>query len=208
MGGERGLKWTISTLALIGVWMLLGAGGAAAQDYTRDGWYAGARGLWGVEDFDARASADDTWGFDAYAGYRMGKNFAGEIEFEYFDGFDADLPGGGSGDYRLFSMSLGMKVFPLARAFAPGSIYQRVQPYVTAAPSWQWVQSRSFSGGNAEGDDGGFAGRFGAGLEIYLTESIVLTGDASYSLPVGGASDFSYWTFGGGFQWRFAGPED
>ena len=76
------------------------------------------------------------------------------------------------------------------------------------APSWQWVQSRGFSGGNAVDDDGGFAGRFGAGLEIYLTESIVLTGDASYSLPVGGASDFSYWTFGGGFQWRFAGPED
>ncbi len=207
MGGERGLKWTISTLALIGVWMLLGAGGAAAQDYTRDGWYVGARGLWGVEDFDTKGSADDTWGADLYAGYRMGRNFAGEIEFEYFDGFDGRLASGNNGEYRLFSIALGMKVFPLARLFEPSSIYQRVQPYISAAPSWQWVQSRSFSGGNAEGDDGGFAGRFGAGLEIYLTNSLVLTGDARYSLPTGGARNFSYWSFGGGLQWRFA-PSD
>ncbi len=208
MGSERALKWTISTLALVGVWMLLGAGRAAAQDYTRDGWYVGARGLWGVEDFDARASADDTWGADLYAGYRMGRNFAAEFEFEYFDGFDARLAPGNSGEYRLFSISLGMKVFPLARLFEPNSIYQRVQPYVTAAPSWQWVQTRRFSKGGAGSDDGGFAGRFGAGLEIYLTNRLVLTGDASYSLPTGGVSDLSYWTFGGGFQWRFAGPEE
>ena len=137
----------------------------------------------------------------------MGRNFAGEIEFEYFDGFDGRLASGNNGEYRLFSIALGMKVFPLARLFEPSSIYQRVQPYVTAAPSWQWIQSRGFGSGLNE-DDGGFAGRFGAGLEIYLTNRLVLTGDASYSLPTGGAGDFNYWSFGGGFQWRFAGPED
>ncbi len=208
MGSGHAVKRTISALALVGVWMVLGAGGSAAQDYTQDGWYVGARGLWGVEDFDAKASADDTWGTNLYGGYRMGRNFAGEIEFEYFDGFDARLAPGNSGEYRLFSFSLGMKVFPLARLFEPSSIYQRVQPYIAAAPSWQWVQSRSFSGNGAEGDDGGFSGRFGAGLEIYLTNRLVLTGDASYSLPTGGASDFNYWSFGGGLQWRFSGPED
>ncbi len=207
MGSERAVKGTISTLVLVGVWLLLGAGGAAAQDYTRDGWYVGARGLWGLEDFDTGgtgASVDDEPGFDVYAGYRMGRNFAGEIEFEYFDGFDVQ---GTSGELRLFSVALGMKVFPLARLFEPSSIYQRVQPYVTAAPSWQWAQIRGFGSGLNE-DDGGFAGRFGAGLEIYLTNRFVLTGDASYSLPTGGAGDFNYGSFGGGLQWRFAGPED
>ena len=208
MGDGGAVKNTISTLALIGIQMVMGVGGAAAQDYTRDGWYAGARGLWGVEDFDARASADDDAGFDVYAGYRMGRNFAGEFEFEYFNGFDARLAPGNTGEYRLFSIAFGMKVFPLARLFDPNSSFHRVQPYVTAAPSWQWVQSRSFTGNGAEGDDGGFSGRFGTGLEIYLTDRFVLTGDASYSLPTGGVSNFNYWTFGGGVQWRFSGPED
>ncbi len=208
MGSGSAVKRTISTWALVGVWMLLGAGGAAAQDFTRDGWYVGARGLWGLEDFDAKASADDTWGANVYAGSRMGRNFAGEFEFEYFDGFESHLTPGNSGDYRLFSIALGMKIYPLARVSAPNSILQRFQPYVMAAPSWQWVQSENYAGSGAESDDGGFAGRFSAGMEFYLTNSLVLTGDARYTLPTGGASDFRYWTFGGGLQWRFAGPED
>jgi hypothetical protein len=138
----------------------------------------------------------------------MGRNFAGEFEFEYFDGFDASLPAGSHGEYRLFSLALGMKVFPLARLFDPSSNFQRVQPYLTAAPTWLWIQSRKFSGNGAEDDDGGFAGRFSGGLEFYLTNSLVFTGDASYTVPTGGAKNFDHWTFGGGFQWRFAGPED
>ena len=108
MGGERGLKWTISTLALIGVWMLLGAGGAAAQDYTRDGWYAGARGLWGVEDFDAKASADDTWGGNVYAGIRLRNT--NSSDYQEVDYWECDDVGGGGADVRNHIIPAYMKV--------------------------------------------------------------------------------------------------
>lgn len=48
-----------------------------------------------------------------------------------------------------------------------------------------------------------FAARFGAGLDIYLTENIVLSAGVDYVLPTGDVNDLDYVSFGGGGQYRF-----
>jgi hypothetical protein len=48
-----------------------------------------------------------------------------------------------------------------------------------------------------------FAARFGAGLDIYATEHIVVSVEASYVLPAGEVDDFAYGSLGMGLQYRF-----
>ena len=57
----------------------------------------------------------------------------------------------------------------------------RAASMVKAGPAWQWGVLRS--GGDKIGSDGGFAGRFGAGLDIYITKNIVFATGANYMLP-------------------------
>jgi opacity protein-like surface antigen len=191
---------------------LLAPPAAPAEDFVRDGWYAGARGVYALEDFDLRqggldADVDDDFGFNLFAGYRMLKGLASDFEFEYVDALPARAePAGPSFDVRTFDLAWNFRVYPLAWVFEPDSVFQRVQPYLSAGPSIQWVQLERIPGNDR--DEGNFAGRLGGGLDLYVTENIVITGDAIYTLGAGDVSDFPYWSIGWGVAYRFGGGED
>ena len=78
----------------------------------------------------------------------------------------------------------------MARLFAPDSWGNRVQPYLKAGAGWQWAQSLGIQG--SDWHHGGFGGRFGGGIDFYLTQHIVLTGGAMYQLLTGPVNHYDY----------------
>ena len=200
------LRSLLATSLALGLAPLVAAPPATAQDYVRDGWYAGARGVYAMEAFDIDASVDDDFGFNLFAGYRMFQGFASDFEFEYVDALSArGDPSGPNFDVRTFDLAWNFRVYPLAWAFEPSSVFQRVQPYLSAGPSIQWVQLQRLPGGDR--DEGNFAGRLGGGLDFYLTENVALSADAIYTIGTGDVSDFPYLSIGWGLSYRFGGGE-
>ena len=126
--------------------------------------------------------------------------FGGDFEFEFVSSF----PGETSldPDFRAYAIAASVRVYPLARLFAPDSWGNRVQPYVKAGPGWQWIDERGDSGD----DRGDFSPRFGGGIDFYVTNNVVVTIGATYQHPIGRVDNFNYITAGGGFQYRFGSP--
>jgi len=178
---------------------------AAAEDWVREGWYAGGRGVYTQVDFDTSGVANDDFGFNLFAGYRIYEYLASDFEFEYIDAIEVRGKPGPNFDVRTFNLSWLFRLYPLGFVLEPSSPFQRVQPYLVAGPALQWVQLQRKPGN--DGDQGNFAGRLGAGFEVYLTESLAFNADAKYMLGTGDVKDYRYWSIGWGFAWRF-GAED
>ena len=185
-----------------GAWLGM-AGAASAEgpppDYTRNGWYLQAQGVFAWQNFQDFETGDDA-GFNVLGGWRGWQLFAGELEFEWTNRFQGK---GGDPDFRIYDIALLFKVYPLARLFDPSSIGNRFQPWLKTGPGWQWVERRG--GGLPNRDRGGFAGRVGGGMDFYVTENWVLVTSANYQLPSSDVDRFQYLTVGGGIQYRFGG---
>ncbi len=52
-------------------------------------------------------------------------------------------------------------------------------------------------------EDAGYATRFGAGIDYYVSENWALTVEGVFVLPVGSLDDTNLGTVGGGVQYRF-----
>jgi len=176
-------------------------------DYTRDGWYLQGQGVYGLEHFDLPTGEDADYGlgFNVLAGYRMGRNFAGEAEFEFMNAFGLDNPVQGHFDLRTWWLGMNFRVYPLARLFAPDSWGNRIQPYVKAGAGWQWAEIKDVPG--PDFSDGGFAARFGGGLDFYVTDHIVLTTGGAYQYPTGDVNNYRYFSLGAGIQYRFTSED-
>ena len=193
--------------------LLLGSGVASAEpppeDFNRDGYYVGVQGVYALEDFDLTgARFDDEFGVNGHVGYRFLRNFAVEAEFEWIDGFDGTFGtalAGGSGKVDTYAILMNTKIYPLARAFEQDSVLARFQPFAQVGFGWQWGQRKGL--GTTNKNTGDIVGRFGGGLEVYLTENFALTTNAVYALSGGKVDDFRYLSIGWGVQWRFSPPE-
>lgn len=194
------------TLALLAYTVLAFPGLAGAEpppshDFTRDGGYVQAQGLYAMEDFKNNPfKADDSWGFNVGVGYRVAQLFAVEFEIEWVHRYDLKLAGNTVGDIKTLNIGIPFRLYPLARLFDPGGLANRFQPFIKLAPAWQWVDTSVLN-------DGGFVGRMGGGLDIYLTDNVVLTTSAIYNWPTGDIADLNYLSFGGGLQYRFGGGD-
>jgi hypothetical protein len=185
---------------------LAAAPASRAQDYSRTGWYAGARGVYTQENFDVAGSAQDDFGFNLFGGYRLFAGLASDFEFEYIDAIRVNGNAGNPNfDVRTFVLAWNFRAYPLSWVFEPSSPLQRVQPYLSAGVSNQWVQLQRQPSGDK--DEGNFAGRLGGGIDFYLTGNWVLTADAIYTIGGGDVSDFPYLSIGWGFAYRFGGGE-
>ncbi len=176
----------------------------AQHDFTRDGWYVQAQGIYALENFGKTGKystmgldVDNTFGFNVEAGYRMAQLFALGAEFEWTDAFQS----GGALRIGTYSIGIPFRLYPLARLFDPGAIANRFQPFIKLAPTWQWAE-RDINGEQDDGK-GGFVGRMGGGLDVYLTDNFVFVTSALYNWPTGNIDSLGYWSFGAGLQYRF-----
>lgn len=157
-------------------------------DYN--GLYAGIGGGYSFEDFD-NGEAGDSGYVNARVGYRFLDFLAVEAMGEFMPDFD-----GANGHYNnahtsIWSGYLNAKLYPTAR------LTGLVQPYLLAGTGWMWGDT------NKTADDNGFAARFGGGIDFFLTEHVILTTDAAYLHPTGGAKLLDQVVVGGAIQYRF-----
>jgi opacity protein-like surface antigen len=164
---------------------------------ARNGAYVGLGGFYAFENFDRDAaietqpldiSADDGGGIDLHAGYRFHPRFAAELLFQYYFEFVVKEKNSGENDkFDGWSATLNGKAYGLLGA---------VQPYALVGLGGLFFTEK-------QGEDAGFLARLGGGVDLYLTDHIVVEVEVGYALPAGDLDDFQFVTFGGGIQYRF-----
>lgn len=191
-----------ATTAAIAVGMLAAAYPAAAEDgepdYARPGVYVGA-GAHGIEFTDlglgSGVDSDVGAGFNVFAGYRIHRYVAAELEFEMFPETDIDASGFGTfADLETWAITANAKVFPLNG---------RLQPFALVGLGVLHGKLEDSVGLGLDESDADFAARFGGGVDAYVTENVVVWVRSTYVLPAGGVDDLDYVSFGGGLQFRF-----
>ncbi len=210
--------------------LILHAAEASASEYSQPGVYLTVGGFNAFQQFEASAASEpvdatfeDALGFQARVGYRLTSILAGEIQGDFNSGFRTLIPAGPDnpdlpvGTLVPFDLEHGIISFN-AKAIAP---LGRFEPYalvgiggmwtnlvtgfdtgVACGPGWYWgwwctgVRTRVASGG-------GFISRFGGGFDVWVTEDLAVTVDASYVLPTGEISPLEFWTLNWGAKFKY-----
>lgn len=205
--------------------------------FDRPGFYAGISGVYTHNFFDKqienfledqlgqKGSVDiqDSGGVSARVGYRAASWFAAEVQYEWIAPYAVDVsgdfgPGGSTIGGRLYDIE-GHTLTVNTKWIIP---FWRIQPYLLLGAGYSFYDvGRGPMAAPLEAEDaniqidGGkqnaFAGRAGLGLDLYLTEKIVLMTEATamvttknFETPSQGAiDDLYYLAFSAGLQYRF-----
>ena len=161
--------------------------------------YFQAGGTNGIETFDLPSSvqADNGLGFNLRFGKRVDPHFAVEAAFDWIGGFGLkEAPLTGSVD--VWTLGVNVKAYLLT---------DRVQPFLLLGMGGLFV-----TGGNTiqnlRDNGSGFMGRFGAGLDVYVTERIGISVESAYVLPTGRSGNYDNITIGWSLFYRFGNEDD
>lgn len=180
--------WAAAVLAL-----LLAAPAGAESEYSRTGFYLGAGGLLGFENFDG-GSNDPGGGFDLRLGYHFTPHLAAEAQFSYVDEFD--YAPGPHPSLNLYMATVNLK------AILEDST--RLQPFVLVGVGFHNASFRTFDETVlAPVDRAGSTVKFGGGLESVVSQHVSVVLDASYNLNSGSGLDLDAVTASLGFRYRF-----
>jgi opacity protein-like surface antigen len=154
------------------------AGVAHAQttnEFARTGFSLGLGGTyafhWFPGDFDdevgARTITDNSFGLNANLGYRPLSWLAGELEYEWVDGFTNKVMGS-----KVFDLSF-HTITANAKFIYPG--WGRFQPYGLGGIGVSIINTsdRSGLGVGLDSSSAGFGARVGVGLDAYITKNWV-----------------------------------
>jgi opacity protein-like surface antigen len=203
-------SWGI--LALCAVTVLSTAAVARAEDdFNRAGFSVGlgASGLIsGFQHALGRADFGNTAGFNVHGGYRLNEFLGFDAVYEYGNSFGASRSRTvgnrvitGDADIQTNVFTVGPKlILPLGR----------FQPYLDGgigflnATGDVEVQDVTTGRTKSAGNSGtGFAGRFGGGVDVFLTPQWSLYLDNAYTIPTSGPANVYYYSFGLGGRYNF-----
>lgn len=185
-------KQVVGLGVLILVLLLPGAAVEAQSEYGGEvGTYLGLT-VFGAfdtsnDDVENEVDDDESWGFSARAGLRLGAPMAIELQGDYNNAWDK---------LEIWSMTVNLRVFPLLTEWVgmePGPL----QPFL--------IGGVGVMGGDPKGDtyqiNGAF--RMGAGVDFYLTEQLAIEGIGEWTTGTGHWSDASFFKLGVGVQYNF-----
>ena len=162
------------------------------EGFSHSGLYIGVGGTYVTDTFESdlegaldpvlpgvSVDIDESWGINAVVGYRILPFLAAEVEYEWIDEFDIKLSGIKALSLEAQSVTANLKwIVPT----------WRIQPYLlTGAGFTRWKIKDKVGLGISETSTD-FAGRLGAGLDLYITKHILLTMGANAVLST---TDFS-----------------
>ena len=130
--------------------------------------------------------------------YRFNQWFASQVRGDYVRGFEVRF-GGNDVASQYGQATIGGRFYPLAPLTE--GFDDRVEPFVDLTGGIGHVDRNL--GGTSDQKQYGFVARFGAGADLWLTESIGLEIGAFYNLGTGRLLDFSYYGGTGGVTYRF-----
>jgi opacity protein-like surface antigen len=205
-----------SIFSVVAFACLLPAAGLAddGNEYARPGWYLGAGGTWAPhwwkapeDPLDAPASikTHNSFGLNVRGGYRVNGWFAGELEYEWLNGFDNEMLGS-----TIFELSSHV-ITANAKFLCPG--LGRFQPYVLfgGGLAIYEIDDQSWPAAGLEDSSTGFALRATGGLDFYITKNwllnieggaLIATNRIDNSLG-GDLKELWYVPIQLGFQYRF-----
>ncbi|HYC01054.1 MAG TPA: outer membrane beta-barrel protein [Candidatus Limnocylindrales bacterium] len=161
-------------------------------DQSRTGVYIGVGGTFAIENFGDLTSGGDFengWGFNFRLGRRMHKFAALELEVEKFAGFD-----GNAAEVDGWMIGLNGRGY-----FLPG----RFQPYVLLGAGYADYEFTDNTLPNPPHEThDGFGMRFGGGIDVYATQTVVVTTDIAYILGVGDINEFDVIALSFGIAYR------
>lgn len=177
-----------SLLALVSLMVVASA--ASAQDYGRPGLYAALNGTASFDSIDGVDSdfLDNGIGVSGRVGYRFNPRLAAEGQIDWSGDF-IDCCGA---DLTETMYTVNGKFFLMT---------DRLQPYGLLGMGYGTVDA-DLPGGSSV-DEGGFAVKFGAGVDFYISESFGLMLEAAYNLGTGDLEEFNYTGLGWGLFVRF-----
>ena len=187
-----------------------GVGGIYALEFfdidRRSGIFVAGRDV-GFPGRDGDETYDNSWGYKAYAGYRIAPMFAVEAMWEHFlnfrsdEGTFANFGNDAGADQYAWMLSVGGKFFP---------IQGMVEPYIGFAAGWEYTDAKDQQNpvaGVARGFNGdALALRPSLGVDIYFMDNMGMNLDVAYIWPVWGdpaSADIDILPFSASLFFRF-----
>ncbi|HYC57475.1 MAG TPA: outer membrane beta-barrel protein [Candidatus Binatia bacterium] len=166
-------------------------------DLGRTGVFVGVGGTFVMENFGDLSIGGDFqngWGFNFRLGRRMHKFFALELEVEKYSGFDGD-----NAEVDGWIIGLNGRGYFLPN---PG----RFQPYALIGAGYADYELTNNDDlvprADRQETHDGFAARFGVGIDLYATQTVLVTTDISYVLGVADVNEFDVIALGFGVAYR------
>lgn len=196
------------------------------KDFGRPGFYIGAAGSYTHNFFDDQiddafedlvpakvdVDIDDSFGISARVGYRVASFIAFELQYEWIDNFKTEVTSPAFSGAKATIDITGHALTLNTKLIAP---LWRIQPYLLVGAGYALYDSDTNSVAKAlgikGGDESGFAGRLGGGIDWYLTRNLVLATDVTVLLTTqdfkqpdtGDVDNLYYLSMSAGLQWRF-----
>jgi len=140
------------------------------------------------------ASAEFGIGAQLFAGYRLHPRIAAQVRWEWLGDIDVRERSLDAFTLEGWTLTADAKGY-LATGFA--------QPFLLVGAGVMHAETSGRSAAAVPIDGTDFAARFGAGLEVYITDHVVGLVDATYVLPTGSVADLDYISIGFGIAYRF-----
>lgn len=164
-------------MALLLSAFMLPSAATAAGDFDRFGFYVGLNGAFGYPLFEDQvqdalgptAELDYTWGLNTRAGLRLLSFLAIEAQYEWMKGFEIKTP-----DPLPDVDIMGHTLTGNLKFYIP---VWRVEPYLLAG--FGFTNYKFEPAGGSGFSDTFFAGRLGAGADIYITEHWAINAEAT-----------------------------
>jgi hypothetical protein len=169
---------------------------------------------------DVPIEADASLGVHARAGYRFHPRFAAEAHLEYLPGSEIHAD-----TFRFQTDFVKLSALTVTADVKAYLLTGMVQPFAIIGAGWMKTYGKDTridpftefgqleagrflpKAAKIDVDDSGFVGRFGGGLDFYVTQDVSLGASASYVLPFGGSwdtgFDYNYISIDWGIQYRF-----
>ena len=172
--------------------------------YNRPGWSVGAGATFAIPAFQGGLNDlnfGDGWGFNVRGGYRFNEYFAIEGIYEYINEFQTDV-----GRRQGFDVSIWTNAFTVGpKLILP---LGRFQPFLGGGVGFVNANldiEERFERADLsfEDDNTQFAGRFGGGIDFFVTEHISLFADAAFTMATNDLDDLYYFSTGWGAKYNF-----